>query len=134
MSALASKESLDIHVQTRRMIYLAAMAVYSSREVSAQEATWSLRGYPFYFLSTSVIDVNLLPAHKFMRKLKSRSDLSQLPQNSTDIFASDYTIDKKLSDYMSITSSSEQMAEISFYEFAVWFTENKSKKSQVFAV
>jgi hypothetical protein len=49
LSALASKESLDIHVQTRRMIYLAAMAVYSSREVSAQEATWSILGYPFYF-------------------------------------------------------------------------------------
>ena len=63
-----------------------------------------------------------------MRKLKSRSDLSQLPHNSTDIFAYDYTIDKKLSDYMSITSSSEQMTGISFYEFVVWFTENKSKK------
>ena len=94
LKALASKESLDVHAQTRKMIYLAAMAVYSSREVSAQEATWSLLGYPFHFSSKTVIDVNLLPAQKFQRKLKSASALSAHELDSTDILASSENLTK----------------------------------------
>ena len=75
--------------------------------------------------------MNLLPAQKFQRKLKSASALSALEPDSTDIFASSEKIDKRLSDYMSITSPPEHMEGISFYEFVVWFTETTNKFDKV---
>ena len=48
LKVLATKESVQCHTETKKTLYLAALAVYASREVSSQEATWYLLGFPFF--------------------------------------------------------------------------------------
>ena len=126
LKVLATKESIQCHNETKKTLYLAALAVYGSREVSSQEATWYLLGFPFVFFSRPVVDVNLLPMHMKHRKLKPASQLKELPLDSKDIFDMNSDgLDKNLVLYMKLVNPTEQLEGVSFYEFIVRFQETK---------
>ena len=129
LKLLATNEKVQCHYDIKKTLYLSALAVYSSREVSSQEATWYLLGYPFHFSSRPVINVNLLPLHRRHRILKSAKDLNDLPSDSTDVFEPKFDgLDNNLLAYMNIKNPTAHLSELSLYEFVVGFQETKTKK------
>jgi hypothetical protein len=86
LTMLARENGAGIHEQTRKKLYLAAMAVFSSREVSMQEVAWYLLDYPFVIASRVVLNINVLPPSMRQHQLRPIEEIAKLPDDSTSIF------------------------------------------------
>ena len=136
MKVLIASEKMESEKQTRRTMFLAANALYTSREISAQECVWTLLGNPFHWSSRQTIRVNLLPPHKKFRSLKNKSELAKLGPDSSDIFmkADSDLIEKSLQIFMSLKNTPKQLADLSYYDFIVHFKETKAKSAKKIAM
>lgn len=93
---------------TRKKLFLAANAVYYSREVSFQEIAWYLLGYPFVFRSKSIVEINLLPPSKRSQRIKNKESLARMESTSRDIFINPVIVAPEVKIFMSLNKSFNQ--------------------------
>jgi len=67
-------------------LYLAAVSMFSSREISIQEIGWYLIGYPIVFGTKKLDDLNIMQPSMRTRRLKSAAEFSLLPDNSIFVY------------------------------------------------
>ena len=108
-------ESLPAHASSRKHLSKVGNTMLTHREMSAQEAAYRLCHLPLKENSRKVVFLNTSRPEKRTRLLKSRSDLLQLEDDSSDIF-----IPGIFDRYASrpITAEFEAMT---FAHFAVWY-------------
>ena len=107
--------SLPAHASSRQRLSKVGNTMLTHRELSAQEAAYRLCHLPLKENSRKVVFLNTSRPEKRTRLLKSRSDLLQLEDDSSDIF-----IPGIFDRYASrpITAEFEVMT---FAHFAVWY-------------
>jgi hypothetical protein len=86
LNMLAKEDAAGLHEVTRKKLYLASVAIFSSREISMQEIGWYLLGYPFVIATRTVIDINLLPPSMKNRRLKTSAELHFFRENQQMFF------------------------------------------------
>ena len=94
--------------------------VLRHRRMSAQEAAFRLSQMAMIQVSRKIIYLNVRPPHKRFRMMKSEVELSDLEDDSTDIFR--YNI----LDYYRARPAS--MNDTSLYNFASWFDKSQAPK------
>ena len=85
------------------------------RELSAQEAAYRLCHLPLKENSRKVVFLNTARPEKRMRLLKSRSELLELEDDSSDIFA------PGIFDRYASRPDTPEFASITLAHFAVWY-------------
>ena len=108
-------ESLPAHALSRKRLSKVGNTMLTHRELSAQEAAYRLCHLPLKENSRKVVFLNTSRPEKRTRLLKSRSDLLQLEDDSSDIF-----IPGIFDRYASRPNTAEFEA-MTFAHFAVWY-------------
>ena len=108
-------ESLPTQASSRKRLSKVGNMMLTHRELSAQEAAYRLCHLPLKENSRKVVFLNTARPEKRTRLLKSRSDLLQLEDDSSDIF-----IPGIFDRYASRPSTAEFEA-MTFAHFAVWY-------------
>ena len=103
LNMLAKEDAAGVHEITRKKLYLASVAIFSSREISMQEIGWYLLGYPFVFATRTVVDINLLPPSMRSRRLKTAAELAILPEVSTNIYRETADYPTELINFMHVS-------------------------------
>ena len=76
LQIIASSDRVAADKQTRKNLYLASQALYSSTTTTLREIVQSLLGYAFYWSSRQDVSANLYPVHLKYRLLKTPFELS----------------------------------------------------------
>ena len=108
-------ESLPAQASSRKRLSKVGNTMLTHRELSAQEAAYRLCHLPLKENSRKVVFLNTARPEKRTRLLKSRSDLLQLEDDSSDIF-----IPGIFDRYASRPNTAEFEA-MTFAHFAVWY-------------
>ena len=87
---------------TRKKLFLAANAVYFSREISFQEIAWYLLGFPFVIRSKTIVEINLLPPSKRRKIIKDSASLATMNPDSREIFVNPTTLAPEVVIFMSL--------------------------------
>ena len=127
---MATDKQNSLQANTRKLIYLASMAVHNSKQTCAQEAANEALGHGIVFSTHKQIKLCLLPCHLKQRKLKNSFDLSQLNDESSDVFENEASLVVELKDFMSLVNKKEQLAGLSLYSFVVWYRKSKLNKKE----
>jgi hypothetical protein len=127
---LAADEQNGLQGDTRKLVYLASMAVHNSKQSGAQEAANEALGNRIVSSTHRQIKLCLLPSHLKQRQLKSSFDLSQLNDESNDVFEKESNIVVELMDYMSLINKKEHLEGLSFYSFVVWYRKSKLNRKE----
>ena len=108
-------QSLPAQASSRKRLSKVGNTMLTHRELSAQEAAYRLCHLPLKENSRKVVFLNTASPEKRTRLLKSRSDLLQLEDDSSDIF-----IPGIFDRYASRPNTAEFEA-MTFAHFAVWY-------------
>jgi hypothetical protein len=107
------------HDTARKRLTTIGMTLVKTREISAQEAVWTMLGLPYTMSSRTFVKLNTYMPDNRMRLLKPMDELAKLPPDSDDIFAPNI-----LDRYAKRPKSMQNMCLI---DFARWY-KLKAKK------
>ena len=108
-------ESLPTQASSRKRLSKVGNMMLTHRELSAQEAAYRLCYLPLKENSRKVVFLNTARPEKRARLLKSRSDLLQLEDDSSDIFI------PGIFDRYALRPRTAEFKAIMFAHFAVWY-------------
>ena len=108
-------ESLPTQAPSRKRLSKVGNTMLTHRELSAQEAAYRLCHLPLRENSRKVVFLNTARPEKRTRLLKSRSDLLQLEDDSSDIFI------PGIFDRYASRPSTAEFEPMTFAHFAVWY-------------
>ena len=108
-------ESLPPQASTRKRLSKIGNTMLTHRELSAQEAAYRLCHLPLKENSRKVVFLNTARPEKRTRLLKCRSELLELEDDSTDIFA------PGIFDRYASRPDTAQFAGMTLAHFAVWY-------------
>ena len=108
-------ESLPPQASTRKHLSKIGNTMLTHRELSAQEAAYRLCHLPLKENSRKVVFLNTTRPEKRTRLLKSRSELLELEDDSSDIFA------PGIFDRYASRPDTPEFASMTLAHFAVWY-------------
>ena len=108
-------ESLPPQASTRKRLSKIGNTMLTHRELSAQEAAYRLCHLPLKENSRKVVFLNTARQEKRTRLLKSRSELLELEDDSSDIFAPGFF------DRYASRPDTPEFESITLGHFAVWY-------------
>ena len=108
-------ESLPPQASTRKRLSKIGNTMLTHRELSAQEAAYRLCHLPLKENSRKVVFLNTARPEKRMRLLKSRSELLELEDDSSDIFA------PGIFDRYASRPDTPEFGSMTLAHFAVWY-------------
>ena len=108
-------ESLPTQASSRKRLSKVGNTMLTHRELSAQEAAYRLCHLPLKENSRKVVFLNTARPEKRTRLLKSRSDLLQLEDDSSDIFI------PGIFDRYASRPNTAEFETMTFAHFAVWY-------------
>ena len=108
-------ESLPAQASSRKRLSKVGNTMLTHRELSAQEAAYRLCHLPLKENSRNVVFLDTSRLEKRTRLLKSRSDLLQLEDDSSDIFI------PGIFDRYALRPNTAEFEAMTFAHFAVWY-------------